>query len=1133
MVENIISKDKETEKLDMRDYSELDFALLSIRENVYKNYYNELDTYSVMNPTNSIKENDIIKNSCLFKVTQIEIEKEIDICDRLSTVFSTATSLGNSVVVILDSKSTGTIHFYIGIVNVSNENVDLCARLLKSAFTSFFPGSKLEEIENNQFSNLIENTFYKKRKRTISTVSGLSVYRDEKDEINGHSMDKFLSTMRNKVFTAIFIVDPISKNDSNELLEGYQNIYSTLSPFAHSTWSYNESNGNAVLSNITKGISTNITKSLGKTKGYALSHTDNTFESTTKGINLTIGAEGNNSRQVSNAVGGGKSISRNIPIGQITKIAINAACVGSMVMTGGGSTPVATAIMSGVNSPLGKQMFSALDYQKTKSSNWQHSVTDGIAKSISGSVGGSFSKTEGHGQADTYSENYGINQVVGRTEGTTEQKSEGTQKTITEGKTLQIQYTNREIVDLMDLIEKHINKVNESQDCGLYNVGAYFISPLAENSILAANVFKSVKQGKDSSSENMTVNTWSERVEPHHVNVMKEYLSNFVQPIFFKQFTLNEETYIQFLPVSAGTMMSGKEVPLFVDLPKSSVNGITVNEHVEFGHNIPESKDNVFLGNMLEYGTPTQKVGLDIDKLAMHTFITGSTGSGKSNTIYKLLTELEKERENFHFLVIEPAKGEYKEVLGNRDDVIVYGTNINLSDINMLAINPFSFPSKTIHVLEHMERLIEIFNACWPMYAAMPAVLKEAIERAYISAGWDLEYSINKYDNELFPDFNDVLREIKTVIDRSEYSADNKGDYTGALVTRIRALTNGINGQIFKSDSLHDSAIFDQNIIIDLSRVGSMETKSLIMGLLILKLQEYRMDAGERNVKLKHITVLEEAHNLLRKTPIEQISEGANLRGKSVEMIANAIAEMRTYGEGFIIADQAPGLLDLSVIRNTNTKIILKLPDYSDRELVGKASGLSESQIDEISKLETGVAVISQSGWIEPVLCKVEKFEEKFENTIKSEGVKTSKHNINLEEFLLKLVKSEKYHIDKIDYSEVRECILRSKLSTNIKCRFFEYIQSDNENRIKKFGSLIFDFSNADKAIEKARKYDNIKEWTNCVKDSLDLNMKKCSNQQINSILALIINEQVDRDSEYIDIFCKFTEIYKREGRVL
>ena len=67
-------------------------------------------------------------------------------------------------------------------------------------------------------------------------------------------------------------------------------------------------------------------------------------------------------------------------------------------------------------------------------------------------------------------------------------------------------------------------------------------------------------------------------------------------------------------------------------------------------------------------------------------------------------------------------------------------------------------------------------------------------------------------------------------------------------------------------------------------------------------------------------TVLEEAHNILRRTSFEQSSEGSNLTGKSVEMISNAIAEMRTYGEGFIIVDQAPGLLDMSAIRNTNTK---------------------------------------------------------------------------------------------------------------------------------------------------------------------------------------------------------------------
>jgi hypothetical protein len=128
--------------------------------------------------------------------------------------------------------------------------------------------------------------------------------------------------------------------------------------------------------------------------------------------------------------------------------------------------------------------------------------------------------------------------------------------------------------------------------------------------------------------------------------------------------------------------------------------------------------------------------------------------------------------------------------------------------------------------------------------------------------------------------------------------------------------------------------------------------------------------------KLRHITVLEEAHNILRRTSIEQSQESSNLQGKSVEMLANAIAEMRFYGEGFIIADQSPGLLDMSVIRNTNTKIIMRLPDESDRMLAGKAAGLSDMQIGEISRFETGVAAVSQSGWLEPVLSRIDLFDD-------------------------------------------------------------------------------------------------------------------------------------------------------------
>ena len=187
-------------------------------------------------------------------------------------------------------------------------------------------------------------------------------------------------------------------------------------------------------------------------------------------------------------------------------------------------------------------------------------------------------------------------------------------------------------------------------------------------------------------------------------------------------------------------------------------------------------------------------------------------------------------------------------------------------------------------------------------------------------------------------------------------------------------MTNGINGQIFTTNEISNENLFDKNVIIDLSRVGSTETKSLIMGLLVLKLQEYRMNQGSS--KLKHVTVLEEAHNLLKRTSTEQSSESANLLGKSVEMLTNSIAEMRSFGEGFIIADQAPALLDMAVIRNTNTKIILRLPDQEDRELVGRAANLNDDQIIELSKLPRGVAAIYQNEWVEAVLCKVDEFQK-------------------------------------------------------------------------------------------------------------------------------------------------------------
>lgn len=572
-----------------------------------------------------------------------------------------------------------------------------------------------------------------------------------------------------------------------------------------------------------------------------------------------------------------------------------------------------------------------------------------------------FNKSHTSGISSTEGTNSSRSNAYGTTEGTSkgvsETKSDATTKGTGASRTLQISFENKAVKKMMDTIDAQLERIDTAGSVGMWSCAAYCIADTPIVSEMAAAAYYSVIRGEDSYLETGAITQWS----GSNLVQVADYLKKMLHPI----------VDVNGSEMPAASFISTKELAIHAGFPEKSVAGLPVRTVASFGREVVSSVTdngiNCKLGTVYHIGKEENKiVCLNTKSLASHTFITGSTGSGKSNTIYQILTEAKKS--GCTFLVIEPAKGEYKHIFGMQDGVAVYGTNPALTPL--LCVNPFKFP-KGIHILEHLDRLVEIFNVCWPMYAAMPAVLKEAVARSYQDAGWDLTESKNPYGENLYPSFADVVRNVRIIIDSSDYDAENKGAYKGSLITRLRSLTNGLNGLIFTNDAITDSDLFDKNVIVDLSRVGSTETKSLIMGILVMQLQEYRMTSGRLNADLMHVTVLEEAHHLLKRTAMEQSNETANLLGKSVEMLGNAIAEMRTYGEGFIIADQAPGLLDMAVIRNTNTKIIMRLPDLSDRELVGKAAGLNDDQIIELGKLPLGVAAVYQNDWIEPVLCKV------------------------------------------------------------------------------------------------------------------------------------------------------------------
>ena len=935
------------ETIDARNYDELQYALTLAQHTIYKQYLNELSHYPLVQPNAVLLDEEPQKCIRAFQLTELTCKKGEDVFQKLSTVYHASMSQGCSLFVMIDVESvTAPAKIYLG---VRNDDDRFPARLMTSynalqgGLNSNFPGSKMRNVSaSTELPQKLDDIFGAATK-CISSVSCVASSRKKDNTENKafiQGIEKLIDAMRGHTYTALLIAEPVTPQQQNEIRNGYESLYSTLSSFQKSAWSYNENESKAVMESLSNGIAHSVTEGTSHTQSHTIAKT--------KGTSNTVGIGANIGGNMGQSITQGTSTTTSTPT--------NASRVGGAI--GGVAQIIGSGVIAGVMAAIGGAVPGvAVAKAVTNTIGKAFGLSGGLG--INASHTWSESTTESEGTSDTISHS--------NTDTTSETKTNGTTDTTGTGRTLQIENINKPIAEMLKRIEEQLVRVRESEDYGAYSCGAYFLSSKQESSILAANTYRALMLGEGSSVESGAINTWT---EAPLVQTMKEYLRRFAQPVFALSIKENPESTDDLLMYSPGTIVSGLELPLHLGVPTKSVIGLPVIEHAEFGRNVRIAADPISLGRLYHMGQieRNQPVELNKDSLSSHTFITGSTGAGKSNTVYHLLDEID--RQNVKFLVIEPAKGEYKNVFGGRKNISVYGTNVKKAPL--LRLNPFSFPEDT-HVLEHIDRLVEIFNACWPMYAAMPAVLKDAVEQAYRLSGWDLTTSINA--SGTFPTFNDLLKLLPEVVQRSGYSADTQNDYIGALYTRIKSLTNGINGQIFCSDEeIPTEKLFDENVIVDLSRVGSMETKSLLMGVLVLKLQEHRMAGGDMNADLRHVTVLEEAHNLLRRTSDVQTQESSNLQGKSVEMIANAIAEMRTYGEGFIIADQAPGLVDPAVIRNTNTKIIMRLPDESDRELVGKAASLNDDQIVELTKLPLGVAAVYQNDWLEPVLCKIDEY---------------------------------------------------------------------------------------------------------------------------------------------------------------
>ena len=553
-----------------------------------------LDEYE--KTTNSIR---------LFQIIKLVYDKTENINDKLISVYSALQNVDSSALLVINGNGR-EVTFYIGIRSV--DNAATASKILEKSFVGNFPGSTLRSMKNGEIAEVmatVAKTDNYNTSRNVSCVTVIPSMRDEDKDKFVQGIEKFIDTMQGEKFTAVFIAKPVPKDDLEMRKRGFEELYSSLSPFVKTSLAYGENYSKAVTSGMFENFSHSVNNSISNTTGKNSSTSSSRTHGTNSGSSIG---------------GGGFSINS-------------------------GTTNSTT---SGYSS----------------GSSWSKSVTEGTADTTG----------SGTNQSDT------------ETRGNT--------------RTLTVEHQNKSVSVLLDKIDEQLERIKACEAFGVWECAGYFIADDIQTSVVAANAYKALMLGDETDVENSFVNVWGIKT-PKNTERVLEYIQYGQHPLV----EIAPEMGYEMQYVTPGNFISGKELPLLMGLPHKSVTGLTVSSIAEFGRNVfiqnekPDQKK-IQLGKVYHMGnTEDSIVRLDLNSFTSHCFITGSTGSGKSNTTYGLLEKFIQN--DIPFLVVEPAKGEYKEAFGAVEGINIFTTNPLMGQ--MLKLNPFRF-DKNIHILEHLDR---------------------------------------------------------------------------------------------------------------------------------------------------------------------------------------------------------------------------------------------------------------------------------------------------------------------------------------------------------------------------------------------------------------------------------------------
>ena len=540
---------------------------------------------------------------------------------------------------------------------------------------------------------------------------------------------------------------------------------------------------------------------------------------------------------------------------------------------------------------------------------------------------------------------------------------------------------NRSVQYYVEILEMLLDKLKLSKAQGMWRTMTYFASPDHTTAVKMSNLLKTVFSGDKSAPEAVRTIILNNASPSAVLAKFKQIeLALNYHPPFAAEHPLRKIIKHKF-----ATALCSRDLATLTHLPKEEMPGYDVKDTARFGVCLPETRhyDDVIIGEVLDRGKGTgNHYGLPVQDLVKHGLIVGVTGSGKTNTCLNLLGQLWQGPSKTPFLVIEPAKAEYRALLNIKgyEELLVFTLGDEMT--SPFRINPFEI-MEGVKLQTHIDNLRAVFNASFIMYAPMPYVLERCIHEIYKDKGWDLTTNQNrllgiheKSPYGIFPTLTDLYNKIDPVVEAMGYEDRLTLDIKAGLKARIGSLRIGGKGSMLDTAlSIPMHVLLSKPVILELQSIGDDEEKAFIIGLIIARLYEYREIEGRLkggNRGLQHVTLIEEAHRLLKKSSSDFSNlENVSTKAKAVETFCNILSEIRAFGEGILIAEQIPAKLADDAVKNTNLKIMHRIVAKDDRDLMGHTMNLDERQNRFMSIIDRGSAAVFSEGFGAPFLVSV------------------------------------------------------------------------------------------------------------------------------------------------------------------